>query len=383
MPDSLWPAPLARKRKQEADDDMDSSDDVPALSYSAETPSSASSSPPVPLPATGIRRPLLAKRIRTQDTQSDDQIHQRILAAQQLQSSLPPNLADALANLDKPDLLSILNSLIRSNPHLAPQVGALLPRPTIQSTSSLLSTLEKRLADSFPYTRFGQDRSDYSFNRVRPALAELKQSLFHYLLHFTNPASYPDAARHEFPATSMAYLNIAATIAHRLPRWDNPDRNSEFRDEVYDRVGRAFRETVAEISRLVADGKVFGAGTVSEWGKTIASHSDQVGGAHGFREAVYEFKASLGWLVGLFPSDREVAEYNYANGQADASVPLSRSNGGDNNALGNNGNDVFSVGGQGVAVGGLSGFAGTMGAPAQFANHPVLAGRTIFGFGGV
>ncbi|KXS09171.1 hypothetical protein M427DRAFT_64633 [Gonapodya prolifera JEL478] len=361
MADRGWssgPA-LGRKRKQ-SDDEMDNVDESDPLQLSASSASAGSRNFPassLPLPVAGIGRPLLTlqqtKRprkhpVQGDDEQSDYQIHQRIIAAEQQLAVVPPSLADTLANLEKPDLLNILSQLLRSNPQLTPQISALLPLPTIQSTTSLLATLEKRLSDAFPYSKFGQDRSDYSFNRVRPVLTELKQSILHYLLHFTNPASYPEHIRHEFPATSMSYIHIATTLVHRLPRWDNPERNAEFRTSIYDRLGRALRETVAEISRLVADGKVFGAGTVSEWGKTIASHSEQVGGAHGFGEALYEFKANLGWLINLFPSDREVADYNYANGNGVSASMLytnqqPRGPGGDS--------------GVGSALGGMSGFA--------------------------
>lgn len=216
--------------------------------------------------------------------------------------SSEPSLERVLNTLEKDQLLGIMNAILASYPYLRSHVGSLLPRPTIKSVTALLQDSEKKLNESFPYTKWGQDRSDYSFNRVRPILLEMKTTILYYLDYFTQISSYPTALVHDFPVNSFMYLHYATNLVHRLPVWNSEMHNAETKSELYSRLGKAWGSVVCEIGRSVKeDGKVYGAGMVGEWGRNLMAHNNEVKGAFEFQLALNEFKVQLGWMIGLYP----------------------------------------------------------------------------------
>ncbi|KAJ3369247.1 Tethering factor for nuclear proteasome sts1 [Kappamyces sp. JEL0680] len=181
-----------------------------------------------------------------------------------------------------------------------PRPTVLLPRPTLALTLGILEGLEKKLLDSIPYSRLGPDRSDYSFNRVRGQMDELRGSLLQYLDFFTLPVSYPSSLYHEYPGESFAYLHATTSLVHRLPIWSNEERTAELKDPLYERLGRHWRITVNEVCRRAnQEGKVFGSHVVGEWAHNLSFHNTQVGEKHGFKEALDELTRGLGWVIGL------------------------------------------------------------------------------------
>jgi hypothetical protein len=160
-------------------------------------------------------------------------------------------LGDLLQGVDKEELIRIITTLTSQDPSLEEKVALLLPRPTLTLTLGILEGLEKKLLESIPYSRLGPDRSDYSFNRIRGQMDELRGSLLQYLDFFTLPISYPSSLDHEYPGESFSYLHATTALVHRLPIWSNEERNSELKDPLYERLGRHWRITVTEVSRRV------------------------------------------------------------------------------------------------------------------------------------
>lgn len=101
-----------------------------------------------------------------------------------------------LPTLDKPQLLAILNHLLTppqasnttsstttSNANtqhhqqlhleITQTLASAIPPPTLANIHSLLQSLSLNFQQAFPYSRNGVDYSDYTFNRVKPALTEL------------------------------------------------------------------------------------------------------------------------------------------------------------------------------------------------------------------
>lgn len=78
--------------------------------------------------------------------------------------------------MEKDKLIELINDLVDSNPHLKTEVDAFIPPPTTQSISLVISNLEKKLQESFPYNK-STARDDYSYNRVKPALIDIVVSL--------------------------------------------------------------------------------------------------------------------------------------------------------------------------------------------------------------
>ncbi|KAJ3056055.1 Tethering factor for nuclear proteasome sts1 [Rhizophlyctis rosea] len=213
-----------------------------------------------------------------------------------------------LSSLEKDQLVHIITSLVANNPSLEQEVASHLPTPTIQSVRNLLESSEKKLNETYPYSKWGPDRtSDYAFNRVRPHLTELCSTLLHYVDHFTNPSSYPVTQMHEYAQNSFTYLHLATTIVHRLPTWQTQTHTDQTKLSLYAHVGAAYKLVIAEVGRKVREeGKIYGATLLTEWGKWLHEHNAALNGEFGFGEAWENFRTQLGWLIGLYPAPTSV-----------------------------------------------------------------------------
>ena len=152
--------------------------------------------------------------------------------------------------------------------------------------------------ESFPYSKWAPDRSDYSFNRVQPILMEIKDVIMHYMPYFVEPTSYTRELAHEYPDHAFGFLHMATSLVHRLPLWHNASHNDETRGDLYLVLGRGWNTACAELVRRVKEeGKMFASSVVTEWGQNLFTHAEHVGGRFGFAEAVEAFRASCGWMT--------------------------------------------------------------------------------------
>lgn len=197
-------------------------------------------------------------------------------------------LSKLLATLDKPQLLSLINNLIDSHPNLQSEIASNIPRPTIHSVTNVLNSMEKKYQDSFPYTKWGQSKDDYSFNRVKPAIMELKGAILDYAAHFTSTE--------EFPTTKFSFLHLATSITQRLPDWDNFLHN-EIKRDLYIKLSECWTKTIVDAASKVSEGKLYGQMVVSEWARNLAQHNRESNGM--FQQAVNEFIDKLGWIAGI------------------------------------------------------------------------------------
>jgi len=199
-------------------------------------------------------------------------------------------MSKLLATLDKPQLLALINNLIDAHPRIQSEIESSIPRPTVQSVTSAIAVLEKKLQDSFPYSKFGPSRDDYSYNRVKPAIVELSEALEDYAAHF--------ASAQEFPTTTFSYLHLACTVAHRLPNWDRED-NNEIKRHLYIKLCEYWHKVIVDAASKMSQGKIYGQAVVGEWARNLAQHNQESNGA--FQPAVEEFKSKLGWIIGIHP----------------------------------------------------------------------------------
>ncbi|KAI8905009.1 Cut8 six-helix bundle-domain-containing protein [Gorgonomyces haynaldii] len=209
------------------------------------------------------------------------------------------SLGDVLQTLEKQQLIDIINALVNAEPQLQGHIATLLPRPTLKHVQQLLLNLEKQLMESFPYSKFGPDRSEYSYNRVRPHFMELRNSIFQYLDFFCLLSSYPPNVQHEYAGDSFAYLHTCTLITHRLPIWENHQHNQEQSHPIYEKLGKYWRHTISETAKSVRDGKFYGSTIVGEWAHNLALHCNELQGKYGFQEAWDEFRKAFGWMLGL------------------------------------------------------------------------------------
>ncbi|CAG8738551.1 22856_t:CDS:2, partial [Cetraspora pellucida] len=212
-------------------------------------------------------------------------------------------LSKLLATLDKPQLLSLINNLIDAHPNLQSEIASNIPRPTIQSVTNILTSMEKKYLDSFPYTKWGQSKDDYSFNRVKPALIELKGAILDYAAHFTSPE--------EFPITTFSFLHLATFYAHRLPEWDNSSHN-ELKHDIYVKLSNFWKKAIINAASKLREGKIYGQMVVNEWAKNLAQHDRDSNGM--FRQALDEFTQKLGWIIGLQSGSTLLPPFASGNG---------------------------------------------------------------------
>ncbi|CAO3609540.1 unnamed protein product [Mucor hiemalis] len=199
-------------------------------------------------------------------------------------------ISKLLATLDKDKLIELINDLVDSNPNLKTEVDAFIPPPTTQSISLVIANLEKKLQESFPFSKT-LARDDYSYNRVKQALIDIVNALLEYADHFT---SSPD----EFPTTIFSYLDFATSVAHRLPTWEN-DSHNQIKRDLYIELINYWKKAIDIASSKLDQGKIYGQQVVTEWAKELAQHDAETHGQ--FNEVVQKFTERLGWIIGLNP----------------------------------------------------------------------------------
>ncbi|KAF9343654.1 Tethering factor for nuclear proteasome sts1, partial [Mortierella sp. NVP85] len=168
------------------------------------------------------------------------------------------SVAKLIAALSAEQLINLVDTLVDRNPELADDIAELVPRPTVASVQPLFNSMETKLRESFPYTKWGPGRDDYSFNRVKPVLVELVDTVEDYTNHFTSPS--------EFPTDSFSYLHMATEVCHRLPEWDNAT-NNEPKQNLYKSLEQSWIKSIREASNKIEEGRMFGQMTVQEWAK--------------------------------------------------------------------------------------------------------------------
>jgi len=226
------------------------------------------------------------------------------------QRKLKPKIEGVLHSLEKDQIIDILSNLLDKNPKLSQDILSLIPRPTLKSVTNQLIAAEKKLNNSFPYTKWGADRSDYSFNRVKPNLLELIELTIHYLKYFTSTENYGEELEREYPVLSIGYLEYATQLALRLPVWNQNYHNELTREYLLKEIGKAWERVINEIGQRVQNGKVYSSSLVGEWIKSLIKFSNELNGNYGFAESVKLFKEKLGWLIGLYPTTGDTSHMN-------------------------------------------------------------------------
>ncbi|KAI8867665.1 hypothetical protein GQ42DRAFT_112132, partial [Ramicandelaber brevisporus] len=198
-------------------------------------------------------------------------------------------LACLLDYLTKEQLVDVVSKLVLRNPGLIPEVRNLLPRPTLQTVAATLSTLEKKVADSFPFSRGGPVLDDYSFGRVRPAMIELRGAISSFIEYYVGPLpSY-------HPVNAFAFLHLASSTAERLPNWPR-DQQAHIKHSLISDLNLAWLRVIRRTAALVQTGRMVGQQSAQEWAHHLAEHNAAANGA--YQSALTEFVDSLGWAVG-------------------------------------------------------------------------------------
>lgn len=195
-------------------------------------------------------------------------------------SGRPLALPRLLETLSAEDMRTILRQICDTHPSIAAEVLSSAPRPTIQSTLSVLQTYETTLRQALP---FGvRESSDYAYNRVRQHLLSLLDALKDFTPQFLPP--------HEQQASvSLQYLDAVTELVHRLPSFSGFAQNRH-KDEAYEELAKAWALVVREAAKRAGGIQLLFGG----WDQKVQRHNEMSGGK--MEEAVRELRPSLGWM---------------------------------------------------------------------------------------
>lgn len=192
--------------------------------------------------------------------------------------SLP--VSRLVETLDKKALETLVTSLVQARPDLTQQIFSIAPTVTVNTALEALREKLERIYHGLPYK--GDQGGDYAFLRVKPAIEDFLASLSDYTSHFL-PPNEPQ------PSNSLAFLDAATMILHRLPNWNNPE-NNHFKQIAYDRIAEAWVIALQEASKRANGlGLAYGG-----WQQKLDQHNEM---SHGLiTPAVNCLKYELKWI---------------------------------------------------------------------------------------
>lgn len=175
-------------------------------------------------------------------------------------TSRPLPVSRLVETIDRLGLENLITTLCNSRPDLAHEIIGLAPKITV---TSALDTLSNRLDTVFrglPYK--GDQQGDYAYLRVKPAVDDFLSALTDYMAHFL-PPNEPRISN------SLAFLDGATSLLHRLPTWTNP-LNNHSKNTMYEEVSQAWVLTLTEASQQSNGlGLAYGG-----WAQKLAHHNE-------------------------------------------------------------------------------------------------------------
>ncbi|KAF2471627.1 tethering factor for nuclear proteasome sts1 [Lindgomyces ingoldianus] len=201
-------------------------------------------------------------------------------------SGRPLPLPRLLETLSADEMRHLLQSICQRHHDIGTEVVSTAPRPSVQSTLETLGRYQSAFQAAFPFG--GRPSSDYSYNRVRQNLIELLDALKDFTPHFLPPNEAQ-------PATSLAFLDGATEIIHRLPDWDTYQHNRH-KAEAYEEMAKAWAAVIREAVKRAGGIQL----QYGNWDQKMAKHNEESGGR--MQEAVNELRGSLGWTGSNAPT---------------------------------------------------------------------------------
>lgn len=175
---------------------------------------------------------------------------------------------------------NLLQNICNERPDIRHEIVTKAPRPSVESTLSVLAKYESDLREAFPLGT--RPTSDYSYNRVKQQLGHLIEALRDYTPYYLPPQEMQTAV-------SLSYLNTVTDMINRLPDWDTY-QNQRHKNEAYDEIGRAWALVIREAAKTAGGFRLQFGG----WDQKLVDHNEKSGGR--MEEAVSELKAALGFM---------------------------------------------------------------------------------------
>ena len=174
----------------------------------------------------------------------------------------------------------LLQNVCDEHPELQQEIVAKAPRPSIESTLSVLRQYEDDFREAFPLGN--RPGSDYAYNRVRQHLLQLIEALRDFTPHYLPPQETQST-------TSLNYLDSVTNIIHRLPDWDTY-QHQRHKSDAYDELGKAWALVLRESAKRAGGFHLQFGG----WDQKLVEHNQRSGGK--LEEAVNELGAALGFM---------------------------------------------------------------------------------------
>jgi len=198
----------------------------------------------------------------------------------------PLDLPRLLETLDADQMRGLLQNICDHNPAIAHEVVTKAPRPSIESTLSVLNRYESTFKAAFPFGN--RPSSDYTYNRVRQPMMQLIEALKDYTPHFLPPNETQ-------PTVSLAYLDAVTSVVHRLPNWESYQHNQP-KHESYDELSQAWTLVIQESAKRGGGFQLQFGG----WDQKLLKHNELSGGR--LQAAVNELRNNVGWIGQAGPS---------------------------------------------------------------------------------
>lgn len=175
---------------------------------------------------------------------------------------------------------NLLQNICDQNPIIAHEVVTKAPRPSIESTLSVLQKYESAFKHAFPFGN--RPSSDYTYNRVRQPLLQLLEALKDFTPHFL-PPNEPQ------PTVSLTYLDAVTQIIHGIPDWDTFIHNRP-KNEAYEELSQAWTLAIQEAAKRGGGFHLQYGG----WDQKLLKHNEQSRGK--LQDAINQMQAGgVGW----------------------------------------------------------------------------------------
>lgn len=192
----------------------------------------------------------------------------------------PLPLPRLLQTLSADELRNLVQNICNERSDIREAIVTKAPRPSVESTLTVLAKYEQDLRDSFPLGN--RPTSDYAYNRVRHNVLQLIEALRDYTPYYLPPQETQTGM-------SLTYLDSVTNMIHRLPDWDTY-QNQRHKNEAYDEIGRAWALVIREAAKTAGGFRLqFG-----NWDQKLVEHNQKSGGRMG--EAAAELQAATGYV---------------------------------------------------------------------------------------
>ncbi|KAF2718617.1 Cut8-domain-containing protein [Polychaeton citri CBS 116435] len=191
----------------------------------------------------------------------------------------PLPLPRLLETLSPDDMRQLIQNICDQHPDLHHEVVTKAPRPSVESSLSVLATYEDAFRKAFPLGN--RPTSDYTYNRVRQHMLQLIEALRDFTPYYLPPQEMQTTV-------SLAFLDAATNIIHRLPEWDT-FQNQRYKLDAYDEISKAWALVIREALKRAGGFHL----QMGGWDQKLVDHSNRSGGK--LEEAVHELKGPLGF----------------------------------------------------------------------------------------